>query len=224
MCGRFALTHSPAEVRAHFGYTETPDFPPRYNIAPTQPIALVASRPFTRGAERGFLLARWGLLPAFVKEPYPLLVNARAEGLMERPSFAPAFRRRRCLVPASGFYLFANRKPYFVAAVDGAPLAFAGLYETFLHASGSEMDTVCIVTTEANALLSPLNDRMPVLLPPERFAGWLDHEGTKLEAAQAMLRPAPKGLLQATRVDKAVNDARHEGPALLTPAGPPLRA
>jgi len=224
MCGRFALTHSPAQVRSHFGYAETPDFPPRYNIAPTQPVALVASAPFTRGAERSFMLARWGLLPAFVKEPYPLLINARGDGVLERPSFAPAFRRRRCLVPASGYYMFADRKPYHVSGVDGAPLAFAGLYETFLHASGSEMDTVCIITTEANALLAGIGERMPAILPPEAFARWLDHETTKLEAAHALLHPAPERLLQATPVARAVNDARKEGPQLQEPVGPALRA
>ena len=222
MCGRFALTHPPERVRAHFGYAESPEFPPRYNIAPTQPVALVASRPFTRGAQRGFLLARWGLLPAFVKEPFPLLLNARAEGLMERPSFLPAFRRRRCLVPASGFYLFAGRKPFHVAAADGSLLAFAGLYETYLHASGSEIDTVCIVTTAANPPLAGLNERMPAILPAEAFSAWLDHEGTKLEAAHDMLRPAREGLLQATPVAPAVNHVRAEGAALQTPIGPAI--
>ena len=223
MCGRFALTHAPRLLREKFGYPETPEFPPRYNIAPTQPVALVAGAPFTRGTQRQFLLARWGLLPAFVKEPFPLLLNARAETLMERPSFTPAFRRRRCLVPASGFYLFVDRQPYFVAPVDGAPLAFAGLYETYLHANGSEIDTVCIVTTAANALLSALGERMPAILPAEAFPLWLDHETTKLETAQDLLRPAPEALLQATPVERRVNNVRAEGPTLHDAVGAPIR-
>jgi putative SOS response-associated peptidase YedK len=196
MCRRFALAMTPTAASAFFE-AEAPDFPPRADIAPGEPIELIHAQPFTRGAERRFMLARWGLLPQFVKEPLPLIVNARAETLLDRPSFAPAFRRRRCLIPASGFTLFANRTPYRVAAADGAPLGLAGLYETYLHANGSEIDTACIVTTEANAALSALGERMPVILPRAAFSAWLDCETTSLAAAQALLRPAPEAMLRA---------------------------
>jgi putative SOS response-associated peptidase YedK len=223
MCGRFALALAPEVVRAHFGYAETPDFPPRHNIAPTQPIALVVGRAFSGGAERSFMLARWGLLPSFVREPFPLLINARAEGIMDKPSFAPAFRRRRCLVPADGFYVFATGQPYWVAARDGAPLGLAGLYETYLHPNGSEVDTACIVTIAANALLAPLNERMPVIVSGATYSRWLDGDRTSLADAQALLRAAPETLLQATPVSRAVGDARAQGPALREPVGPSLQ-
>ena len=185
MCGRFALT--PEATRGWFGYADAAEFPPRDPILPEEPIALVVAEPFTGGAARRLMLARWGLLPAFVKEPYPLLVNARAEGVLDRPSFAPAFRRRRCLVPASAFYVAGKRGLARVEAADGGPLALAGLYETFLHRSGSEMDTACLVTVAADALLAPLNPRMPALIPQAAFAAWLDHERTSLDTALDLL-------------------------------------
>jgi len=202
MCRRFALTLTPGQASEHFD-AQAPDFPPRADIAPGEPIELIVAREFTRGAQRRFMLARWGLLPQFVKEPLPLIVNARAESLIDKASFAPAFRRRRCLIPASGFYAFANRQAYWVAAVDGAPLGLAGLYETYLHANGSEIDTACIVTTSANAALSRLGERMPVIVPRAAHARWLDHETTSLDAALALLRPAPEALLQAAPAARA---------------------
>jgi putative SOS response-associated peptidase YedK len=194
MCRRFALTLTQGEASAFFD-AEAPCFPPRAGIVPDEPIEIVVARPFTRGAQRRFMLARWGLLPAFVKEPLPLIVNARAETLLDKASFAPAFR---CLVPASAFTLFAKRRPFRVAAADGAPLALAGLYETYLHANGSEIDTACIITTQANSALSALGERMPALVPREAFSLWLDGETTSLAAAQALLRPTPEALLQAS--------------------------
>ena len=196
MCGRYALTSSPALLRARFGYDETPDFPPRNNILPTEPIAIVASRPFTSGRERHFRLVRWGFLPGFVKDvaSFPLIVNARAEGVLEKASFAPAFKRRRCLVPADAFYTGRSGKSARVEAADGAPFGLAALYETYFDANGGEIDTACILTTSANALLSPFGDRMPVVIAD--VSAWLDNEETPLGAAQAMLRPAPEGLLR----------------------------
>lgn len=196
MCGRYALTSPPALLRARFGYDETPDFPPRANILPTEPIAIVAARPFTGGGARNFRLVRWGFLPGFVKDVanFPLIVNARAESLMEKASFAPAFKRRRCLVPADAFYTGRSGKAARVQAADGAPFGLAALTETYLDASGGEIDTACILTTSANALLSPFGDRMPVLIAD--VSAWLDNEETPLGVAQAMLRPAPEGLLR----------------------------
>ncbi len=151
------------------------------------------------------MLARWGLLPRFVKEPLPLIVNARSEGVLDKPSFAPAFRRRRCLIPASAFYVFSNRRAHRVSAVDGAPLGLAGLYETYLHPNGSEIDTACILTIGANAALAPLNERMPVIVARADFSRWLDAETTSLETACALLRPAPEALL---RVEPALDTNR----------------
>jgi putative SOS response-associated peptidase YedK len=198
MCGRYALTSSPARLRAHFGYEETPDFPPRHDILPTEPIAVVTVRPFTGGQGRNFRLVRWGFLPGFVKDvaTFPLLVNARAETVLEKTSFAPAFKRRRCLAPADGFYAGRSAKSPLFEAADGAPIGLAALHETYLDANGGEIDTACILTTPANAPLSAFGERMPAIIRPADFTAWLDHEATTPAAALALLRPAPEGLLR----------------------------
>jgi putative SOS response-associated peptidase YedK len=198
MCVRYALTSSPTLLRARFGYEETPDFPPRAHILPTEPIAIVTTRPFTGGRARHFRLVRWGFLPGFVKDVanFPLIVNARAESVMEKASFAPAFKRRRCLAPADSFYTGRSGKAVQVLAADATPLGLAALYETYLDASGGEIDTACILTTPANTLLSPFGDRMPAVIAPTDVSAWLDHEDTPLGAARALLRPAPEGLLR----------------------------
>lgn len=206
---RFALTSPPETVRAFFGYGDRPEFPPRAEIAPTEPIAVVCARAFTHGADRRFLLMRWGFLPGFVKDPqhFPLIVNARAEGVLERPSFAAAFKRRRCLAPADGFYAGSSPKR-FVAAADGGPLGLAGLYETYLDHTGGELDGACLITTSANATLAPFSERMPVIVPRSAFSAWLDHETTPLSAALALLRPAPEGLLRLAGAASATRPGR----------------
>ena len=203
MCRRFALTSPPEVVRAHFGYEETPDFPPRRDIRPTEPIAIVVARAFTQGRERSFGLVRWGFLPGFAgPAEFPLIANARAENVLDKPSFAAAFRRRRCLAPADGFYPPRGRKgeamgeALIARSRDGAPLALAALHETYLDPNGSEIDTACILTTEANALLAPFGERMPALVPREAFGLWLDHETTSLAQAVALLRPAAEAALR----------------------------
>ena len=210
MVARFSLTSPPDVVRDYFGYAETPDFPPRPAILPTQPIAVVVAREFSHGATRHFRLMRWGFLPGFVKDPatFPLLLNARAESVLEKPSFRAAFKRRRCLIPADGFYLWrdagARRKQAFlVQAGNNELLAFAGLHETYLDASGGEIDTACILTTTANAAIAGLSERAPVIVPRAALVPWLDHEAGSLDAALALLRPAPEGLLRATPLAEA---------------------
>ena len=149
MCGRFVITSPPAAVRQVFGYAEQPNFPARNNIAPTQPVPVVI---FENGA-RHFRLVRWGLLPAWVKDPrqFTLLINARAETVLEKPAFKNAMKRRRCLVPADGYYEWQSsgktKQPYFIYPRDHRPIGFAGLMETWLGPNGEELDTVAIVTT-----------------------------------------------------------------------------
>lgn len=148
MCGRFALTDDEAALMAFLGFVDGGPFPPRYNIAPTQPIAIVRHQ---HGARR-FALVRWGLVPSWVENPkqFSLLINARAEGIIEKPSFKNATRYRRCLVPASGFYEWRRRggekQPYWVRPRSGGPIAFAGLWETWSDRDGGEIDSACIVT------------------------------------------------------------------------------
>ena len=144
MCGRYAITLPPEAVRAFFDYVDQPNFPPRYNIAPTQPIPIVVGEPHSEGRRRRFMLARWGFLPGFVKDPktFPLIINARAETLADKASFRAAFKRRRCLVVADGFYEWRRsgaekasaKRPYLIRPAGGGPMGFAGLFETWSDA------------------------------------------------------------------------------------------
>ncbi len=227
MCGRYVITSTPEAIRRLFGYAEQPNFPPRYNVAPTQPI------PIVRLAEgkRSFALMRWGLLPAWVKDPksFPLLINARGESVLEKPAFRNAMRRRRCLIPADGFYEWkaddtrSQRQPYFVRtrrndAGEAPPLAFAGLFETWMGPNGEELDTVAIVTTTANRTLAALHARMPVFIAPEAFDMWLDCANVEAEAAMALIKPADESLLEAHPVSTAVNRVANDSDALIAPA------
>src|SRR5258708_38415229 len=170
MCGRYAITLPPEAVRAFFRYVEQPNFPPRFNIAPTQPVPIVdLQREATGELRRRFRLVRWGFLPSFVKEPktFPLLINARAEGLAGKASFRAAFRRRRCLFIADAFYEWRRAaprgpgRPFLIRRRDGRPMGLAGLHETWAGAEGSEVDTACIITTMANGTLAAIHERMP---------------------------------------------------------------
>ena len=235
MCGRYAVTLPPEAVRAFFAYLEQPNFPPRYNIAPTQPVPVVMASAYTGGRERHFLLVRWGFLPGFVKDPktFPLLINARAETLAEKASFRAALRRRRCLVIADGFYEWRRATPgarrgprqaYLIRRVDGAPMGFAGLMETWSDPSGGEIDTACIVTTGANRLMSAIHDRMPAIIEPEAFSAWLDNDGVAVAEATALLRPAPEPTLELTPLGPAVNSAGNDDPSVQAPIGDAIRA
>lgn len=214
-------------MRRHFGYGEQPNFPPRYNVAPTQPVPIVVSgREGPR--DRHFMLARWGFLPGFAKDPkeFPLIVNARAETLTEKPSYRAAVRRRRCLFVADGWYEWRRergyagkmvKRPFLFRAVDGAPLALAGLWETWMDASGSEIDTACIVTTLANGALAAVHERAPALIAPEDFDIWLDHAGEDPARALKLLRPAPDDAIGFVEVSSAVNSYQNDGPEIQTP-------
>jgi putative SOS response-associated peptidase YedK len=229
MCGRYVIISTPEAIRKLFGYAEQPNFPPRYNVAPTQPI------PIVRLAEgkRSFALMRWGLLPAWVKDPksFSLLINARGESVLDKPAFRNAMRRRRCLIPADGFYEWqagggpGPRRPHFVRAKrepgeEAPPLAFAGLYETWTGPNGEELDTVAIVTTAANRTLSMLHNRMPVFITPDAFDLWLDCAHVEAEVAASLIRPADEDLLEAYPVSTAVNRVANDTEALIAPAPP----
>jgi putative SOS response-associated peptidase YedK len=227
MCGRYVIISTPEAIRALFGYGEQPNFPPRYNVAPTQPIPIVR----LADGKRSFTLMRWGLLPSWVKDPktFPLLINARGESVLEKPAFRNAMRRRRCLIPTDGFYEWQPRggggpkQPYLVCAKREAgghapPLAFAGLYETWTGPNGEEIDTAAIVTTAANRTLAPIHERMPVFVPKEAFDLWLDCANVEADVAAALIRPADDNLLEAYPVSPAVNRVANDSPALIAPA------
>jgi putative SOS response-associated peptidase YedK len=228
MCGRYVITSTPEAIRALFGYGEQPNFPARYNVAPTQPVPVVR----LNGGKRAFALMRWGLLPSWVKDPktFSLLINARGETVLDKPAFRNAMRRRRCLIPADGFYEWqaggpagTAKRPFFVRAkknADGGapPLAFAGLYETWTGPNGEELDTAAIVTTSANRTLAAIHERMPVFVPKEAFDLWLDCANVEADAAAALIRPADEALLEAYEVSPAVNRVANDSAALLAPA------
>jgi putative SOS response-associated peptidase YedK len=219
MCGRFAVISASEAVRALFGYAETPNFPPRYNIAPTQPIAVVR---FTEG-RRHFALVRWGFIPSWVKDPrtVSLMFNARGETAAEKPAYRNAMKRRRCLVPADGFYEWKRdgdrKRPYWVHPRQRGPIAFAGLWEAWIGPNGEEVETAAIVTTAANDTLKPLHDRMPVVIQPDAFDLWLD-PNADTQMASSLIAPAAEDLFEAYEVSGAVNRAANDGPLLLTPA------
>jgi putative SOS response-associated peptidase YedK len=226
MCGRYAITTAPEAMRALFRYREQPDFPPRYNIAPTQPVPIVR----LAEGERQFALVRWGLIPAWVKDPraFSLLHVARSESVNEKPAFRNAMKYRRCLVPADGFYEWSEhgpKRPFYVRARSVQPLALAGLWETWMGPNGEEVDSVAIITTPANRMLMTIADRMPAILAPEAFDLWLDCSALDALTAAAFLLPAPDDLLEVHEVSSAVNRAANDGPELIAPVtAPPAEA
>jgi putative SOS response-associated peptidase YedK len=216
MCGRYVITSAPEAIRALFRYWEQPDFPPRYNVAPTQPVPIVR----LAAGVRSLALVRWGFVPAWVKDPrnFTLLVNARGESVSERAAFRNAMARRRCLFPADGFYEWKaggeKSRPYFVRPRGGGPIAFAGLWETWMGPNGEEVETACILTTAANRLLAPIHDRMPVVIAPEAFDLWLNCAEVDATTAAALIAPAPEDLFEAYEISTAVNRAANDSPDL----------
>jgi len=219
MCGRYCITSAPAAIRALFRYPEQPNFPARYNVAPTQPVPIVRMAE----GERQFALVRWGLIPAWVKDPkdFSLLINARAESVNDKPAFRYAMKRRRCLFPADGFYEWKgqgnSKRPYFARPVAGGPIAFAGLWETWIGPNGEEMETAAIVTTAANATMAAVHHRAPVIVPPEQFDFWLDCRNADENMAAGLFDPAPEGLMEVYEISPEVNRVANDSPSLLEP-------
>src|SRR5580658_7912609 len=220
MCGRYVIKTPPGLMQQAFDYAEQPNFPPRYNIAPTQPIPVVR----IDNGRRSLALVRWGLIPAWVKDPrgFSLLINARAESVTTKPAFRNAMKRRRCLIPADGFYEWKpdgeRKRPFYAAARE--LVAFAGLWEPWMGPNGEEMETACIITTAANRTLRPLHDRMPAVIPPQAFDLWLDCAHVDAETAAALLRPAPEDTFAAHEVSTAVNRTANDNAGLIEPVAP----
>jgi putative SOS response-associated peptidase YedK len=222
MCGRYAITTAPEAMRSLFRYQDQPNFPSRYNIAPTQPIAIVR----IEEGQRRFALVRWGLIPSWVKDPrtFSLLINARGESLLDKPAFRSAMRYRRCLIPADGFYEWRQegprKRPYYVRLRAGGLMALAGLWEAWTGPNGEELESAVIVTTLANRTLRPIHERMPVIIPPEAFHIWLDCRNADADTAAALVAPAPAGLLEVYEVSTAVNRTANDSAALIEPLAP----
>jgi putative SOS response-associated peptidase YedK len=222
MCGRFTLFTPASRLCEVFLPGEAPSVAPRYNIAPTQPI--LAVRASAAPGRRVFAMPRWGLIPPWSRDPAigNRLINARAETASEKPAFRRAFRERRCLVPADGFYEWkregAAKRPFYVRMKGGAPFAFAGIWERWEGTRGEAVETCAILTTEPNELLSPLHDRMPLILPPEEYGRWLDPSIRSPEFLATLLRPFPSGGMEAYPVGRGVNNPANDDPSCIRPA------
>jgi putative SOS response-associated peptidase YedK len=192
MCGLYSFRKSPEETRSLFNYLEQPNFPPRQYVTPGSPIAIVRE-----GADKQpqFALVRWGFIPSWVKEIQPgkPLINARSETIYQKPSFKNAIRRRRCLLPADGFYEWqgdvpGKKQPYYIHRPDHALFAFAGIWEHWMGADGSELESAAMITGEPNLLVAIIHTRCPVVIHPPDFKRWLD--GTE-EDVKDLLKPPP---------------------------------
>jgi putative SOS response-associated peptidase YedK len=218
MCGRFVITSPPEALRQLFGYLEQPNFPPRFNVSPTQPIPVVFD-----DNGRHFRLMRWGLWPAWVKDPrkFTLLINARAETVKEKPAFKNAIQRRRCLIPADGYYEWhsseGGKRPYFIHHRDGHPIGFAGLAETWIGPNGEEVDTVAIVTAPASADLAVLHHRVPVTIKTADFERWLDCRSDEADTVTPLMRGPEVGEFVWHEVSMRVNHVANDDAQLTLP-------
>lgn len=219
MCGRYVIISSPEALRRLFAYGEQPNFPPRHNVAPTQPVPVV----ILENGVRQFKLMRWGFLPSWVKDPrkFALVINARSETVLEKPSFRNAIRRRRCLLPADGYYEWqaspTRKQPFYIRRRDGQPIGFAGVAETWMGPNGEEVDTVAIVTAAANREMSMLHDRVPVTIEPRDFDRWLGGGETDIEPAMELLAAPPPGTFVWHEVSTAVNRVANDSADLILP-------
>jgi len=220
MCGRFNYRITPAQLQEAFETLRIPDadWQPRYNVAPTQPV--VAIRHADDGREA--VLLRWGLIPHWAKEPgRPLNINARAETIATKPMFRDPFSRRRCLIPASGFYEWQQtgpktKQPYHIGLKAGRPFAFAGLWDRW--SKGDEpIESCTIITTDANDLLQPLHDRMPVFLHERDYDVWLDPHNADKDELQSLLVPFPSEEMDCYPISSTVNSYKNDTPKCIEP-------
>lgn len=219
MCGRFTLTADMSALQENFPFVDMPpEMQPRFNIAPTQPVAVVPND----GRNRLDYFV-WGLIPSWAKDPSigNRLINARAETLLEKPSFRNAFRRRRCLVLADGFYEWKQgergKTPMYIRLDSGKPFAFAGLWESWNAPDGSNVLSCTIITTEPNDLMATIHNRMPVILPAQAYSAWLEAGETRTDKLVELLKPYPAEEMQAYPVSSMVNSPNNDVPELIRP-------
>lgn len=237
MCGRYSITSPPEAIQRVFQVPELPNLPARYNVAPTQDVPVVRVGGDTEGPEadggRHLVQLRWGLVPFWADDVSigAKMINARAESAAEKPAFRAAFRRRRCLVVADGFYEWKapaqkgqRKQPYRIELADRRPFGFAGLWERWTNPQDqSVLDTCTILTTQANDYLKEIHPRMPVMLSPDAFPVWLD-PNAKVEAVKGLLTPFPGSDLTAYPISIRVNAVRNDDPSILEPLEPPKGA
>ena len=219
MCGRFVLRASPEAMMTLFDLAEAPLLAPRYNIAPTQPVAAVR---LDHAGARQLTHFQWGLIPSWSKDPAlgSKMINARAETAADKPAFRAAFNRRRCLIPATGFYGWqatdGRKQPMHIRAAGGGLLSLAGLWEVWHAPDGGELETCTILTTTPNTLMEPIHNRMPVILDPADYAMWLD-PATALDQLNHLLRPFAPEMLAAYPVSTAVNRPQNDTADCIAP-------
>ena len=222
MCGRYTLTVDASVLATLFDLEPLFEIEPRYNIAPSQPVPIVRS-----GADGGrqWAMVRWGLIPSWAKEAKigNKLINARSETAADKPSFRSAYKHRRCLLPADGFFEWVKtggaKQPHHIRFVDRRPFAFAGLWERWTPAEGDPVESCTILTTRPNSLISRLHDRMPVIIPPERFDDWISKGPLNPDGAEAMLLPHPADGMEAIPVSTLVNSPKNDDARCVEPVG-----
>jgi len=220
MCGRFSLGAT-IRVGQLFDLPNWPETPPRYNIAPSQEVPAVIQNREVGGRE--FRLFRWGLVPSWAKDPAigNRMINARSETAATKPAFRKPFGERRCLILADGFYEWkrdgSRKQPYYIKLRDGEPFAFAGLWDHWAPADGQPLETCTILTTTPNALVQPIHDRMPVILPSSAYGAWLDRTVSDVPTVQALLTPYPADEMIAYPVSTRVNNPAHDTPECVLP-------
>ena len=221
MCGRFSQTASTDIIAEQFQVTDLPLFPPRYNIAPSQPVVAIRIEPDT--TTRRLVQLRWGLIPSWAKDTKigNQCINAKAETVAEKPAFRSAFKKRRCLVIATGFYEWQRqgpvKQPMWIGLRSQQPFAFAGLWEHWTPTEGEPLETCTIITTEPNELMQSIHNRMPVILARTSYDQWLDPTFQQAEPLKAFLRPYPSEELTVYPVSTLVNNPRHDAPQCLEP-------
>jgi putative SOS response-associated peptidase YedK len=227
VCGRFVSSSTPERIAAYFGAeVDTAALPANYNVAPTSDVYAVVASVDRRPSLRAF---HWGLVPSWAKEMKvgAKMINARAETVAEKPAFKPLLRKHRLLVPMDGFYEWKvvpgqkTKQPMYIQRADGQPLSVAGLWATWRDRDAGPdapwLHSLTIITTSANELMSSVHDRMPVILPEERWPEWLDPDNQDVDALKKLLVPAPEGLLVMHPVSTSVNNVRNNGIELLDP-------
>lgn len=217
MCGRFTSLLSPELLAVIYEIFGPPESTPRYNIAPSQPVSIIRQN---AAGQRELATVKWGLIPFWAKDPSigNSLINARGETVAEKPSFRAAFKHRRCIIPASGYYEWVavggSKQPWYIKGYEDRPLSLAGLWELWPSPDGSVIETCSIITTTANELMAPIHDRMPVILSSESIASWLEQR-TKSDELKDLLRPCAPDILTAYTVSNLVNNTRFDSPSCI---------
>ena len=221
MCGRFTQTATPEVIAEQFHLDDLPLLTPRYNIAPSQQVAAI--RLNLDASKRECVVLRWGLIPSWAKDPKigNQCINAKAETVAEKPAFRAAFKKRRCLVIADGFYEWQlqgkQKQPMWIGLRDRRPFAFAGLWEHWSPTDGEPIESCTIITTQPNALMASIHNRMPVILDAKDYAAWLDPAFQHVDTLNTLLRPFPSEHMTAVPVSTLVNNPRHDAPQCLEP-------